>query len=548
MALLDAYGRPIRMPELTREHARPSVAGIRQAWSPSAALGMTPDRLASVLLSATMGDTHDYVVLAEEMEERDAHYASVLGTRKRAVSGVEPVVHAGGDGPRADEIADAVRRRITDASDWAGLVEDLMDAVGKGWAAVEIEWTRSGSEWWPASYTWCDPRFLRWDRETGRELRLLSDAAPAWGEPLAPFKWLVHAARAKSGLPLRGGLARLVAFGWLCKAYAVKDWVAFAEIYGLPLRLGRYGPEATPADVRVLHQAVASIGTDAAAVLPKSMQIDFQELAAKGDGASLFESLARWVDEQTSKAVLGQTMTSDAGASLAQAKVHEGVRHDILVSDARQVAATVNRDLVRAYVDLNFGPQDEYPRVDLPVAEPEDLKALMDAVEIAAGLGVRMRASQVRAKLGMAEPDPDDDDDEVIGARPALAEPPAAPSAANFHKGLKDAIAARNRAAAPTCTCGCGTAANRAGGDGTADPYADLDVIEAEAALEWEPQLAPLIDPIRALVAEAASLEEIRDRLPELAVGADLGPLVGGIVAALFLARANGDLSDPGAA
>ena len=35
-----------------------------------------------------------YLVLAEEMEEKDPHYASVLGVRKRAVSGITPIVEA----------------------------------------------------------------------------------------------------------------------------------------------------------------------------------------------------------------------------------------------------------------------------------------------------------------------------------------------------------------------------------------------------------------------------------------------------------------------
>ena len=67
--------------------------------------------------------------------------------------------------------------------------------------------------------------------------------------------------------------------------------------------------------------------------------------------------LAEWLDRQTSKAVLGQTMTTDDGSSQAQATVHNEVRHDILKSDARQLANTLNRDLIQPYVDLNFGPQ-----------------------------------------------------------------------------------------------------------------------------------------------------------------------------------------------
>ncbi|WP_333827712.1 phage portal protein family protein [Pararhodobacter sp.] len=318
MALLDAYGRPVKTQALVETGtARPGMTGVRQVWAGSAASGLTPVKLASILSACDQGEHTDYVILAEEMEERDPHYASVLGTRKRAVSGVEPVVKAGGDDTQAQKIADAVREAITEHEGFADLVEDMLDGLGKGWSVVEIDWGRSAREWWPERFEHVEPRFIRFDRETLRIPRLLTDTALVEGEPFAPFKFLFHTPRLKSGIPLRGGLARLVAFTWMCKAFALKDWVSFAETYGLPLRLGRYGPEATREDVEKLFLAVANIGTDAAAVLPKSMEIEFQNAAGGASGDQLFENLARYLDEQTSKAVLGQTMASGIGTAIA---------------------------------------------------------------------------------------------------------------------------------------------------------------------------------------------------------------------------------------
>jgi len=513
--LVDQYGRPVKLSEVAREQARPSLTGIRQAWAPSIASGLTPAGLAGVLRAAAEGDIHDYLALAEEMEERDAHYASVLGTRKRVVSGVAPVVEPASEDARDVAIADAVREEIAEHPDFACLVEDLMDGVAKGFSVVEIDWTRTATRWRPRAFVHRDPRHFTFDRETGRELRLIDEADPE-GLPLTPFRFLAHLPRIKSGLPLRGGLARLVAFGWICKAYDVKDWIAFVETYGLPLRLGRYGPEATPADVRVLHTAVANIGADAAAVLPESMRIEFQQLS-DGAGADIFDSLARWVDEQTSKAVLGQTMTADNGSSMAQAGVHNEVRHDIAASDARQLTATIARDLVRPYVDLNFGQVGRYPRLSIVVPEPEDIELMIRGVAALAPLGVRFRAAELRAKMGLG--DPDEDDEDVIGGAPA----------------------------APVATARDIRAASRAMAEARlaeADIYRSIDAIEATAALEWERQLAPMIEPILRLAAETGSFEAFRARLPELLGEMEIGPLVDGLVAALFQARGEGDLSD----
>ena len=95
--------------------------------------------------------------------------------------------------------------------------------------------------------------------------------------PLAPFKFIVHVAKAKAGLPVRGGIARAAGWAYLFKNYVLKDWVTFAEIFGQPLRLGKYSPGATEADKQALLSAVANIGTDAAAIIPESMLIEFVE-------------------------------------------------------------------------------------------------------------------------------------------------------------------------------------------------------------------------------------------------------------------------------
>ncbi len=223
--------------------------------------------------------------------------------------------------------------------------------------------------------------------------------------PRAPAKWIVHLPRLRSGLPARGGLARTAAAAYLIKAYALTDWSAFAEVFGMPLRLGRYGHAATENDIAMLIGAVANLGSDAAAVIPDSMRVEFQQ-ASSGSGADadVFRDLAQYADSQISKAVLGQTMTTDDGSSRAQAEVHDAVRADILAADARRLTATLNRDLARPFIDLNFGPQQRYPRIALPITQPEDTAALSAALEKLVPLGLPVQASTVRDKLGIPDP------------------------------------------------------------------------------------------------------------------------------------------------
>jgi len=301
----------------------------------------------------------------------------------------------------------------------------------------------------------------------------------------------------------------------MCKAYTFKDWMSFIETYGLPLRIGRYDANATKEDVAKLYQAVANIGTDAAAVMPKSMEITFEKAQTLAGSEKIFETFARYIDEQVSKAVLGQTMTADSGSSQAQATVHNEVRHDIAAADARAVAGAINRDLVRAFVDLNFGVQQAYPRLILPVAEPEDIKTKIEGAARLMERGVRFKATELRTALGFSDPE---EGDEIAGGTVP------APAAA--------AAPAQNRQA------GQGLVLNRQQGEDL------LDEVGAEMLSDWEEVGSAMEAAIAGATEGADSYADVLDRLPETLRQMPSAVLIETLVKGMFRARAVGDAQD----
>ena len=515
--ILGPDGRPVRKQELTREAAHPTLTGVRQVWNgESMASGLTPERLAALLRSAAEGSQRDFLTLAEEMEERDPHYGAVLGVRKRAVSGLEPTVEAASDEGSDVELADAVRE-IVKRPEFGEMLDDCLDELGKGYSAVEIIWDRSGSEWRPKRYAWRDSRFFVFDRNDGRTLRLLDEAGTFQGIPLEPYKWIVHMPRLKSGLPARGGLARLVALAYMVKAYVLTDWVAFAEVFGMPLRLGRYGPGATESDIGKLMRAVANLGTDAAAVLPETMRIEFVEGGNRAGAGVLFEKLAIYLDRQIAKAVLGQTATTEGTpGKLGNEEAQDKVRQDILRSDARQLENTLNRDLVRPFIDLNHGPQKSYPRLLLLVREPEDIQALTAALEKLTPLGLRVEASVIRDKLGLPDPA---DDSELLG-------PPVERRNAGPESASNRAVVHRERIEA------------------NAESPSRPDAVEAlldEELEDWEEMVRPLVDPVEKLLSESRDLKQFRDKLAEVISRMDPLQLADLLARAGFATRAAGE-------
>jgi len=328
--------RPVT-PDLQKEIAAPSLTGIRTVWDNTVAGGLTPFKLASLLQGAESGDANDYLTLAEEMEERDLHYRCEMSKRKLAVAALPVTVEAAGDDTKDKMLADEIRA-LTKRPGFRGLLKDLLDSIGKGYSVAEIIWER-GAKWQPQRYEWRDPRFFTFDRVSRRQVRLLDEADMMEGIELAPYKFICHVPHLKTGIPIRGGIARVAAWAYLFKNYTVKDWIAFAEVFGMPLRVGKYQPGASKDDIAILKSAVANLGSDAAAVIPESMLIEFVESAKSTGGHELYNKLADWLDAQVSRGILGQTATTTGtpgklGGDEAQSEVREDIRDD----DAMQLA------------------------------------------------------------------------------------------------------------------------------------------------------------------------------------------------------------------
>ena len=402
--LLDRWGRPVDRATLIEESQATTIGSVRSPVSGYPADGLNPVRLAQILREADHGNPIRYLELAEQIEERDPHYLGVLSTRKRSVSQIDINVESASDEPEDIRRADMVREWLKRDE----LTDDLfsiLDAVGKGYSFTLIDWDVSEGQWMPASLERQDPRWFRFDRaDLMTPIKIMDNGAEA---PLDPFRYIFASIAAKSGLHLRSGLARVAAWGWMFKAFTLRDWSIFTQTYGQPLRLGKWHKGASEKEKDLLFQAVANIAGDCAAIIPAGMEITFVESKTVGASADLYEKRADWFDRQISKAVLGQTATTDAIAGgHAVGREHRQVQEDIERADCKALSAILNRDLIRPWMDLEFGPSKAYPRLKIERPEAEDLQKLASALSRLVPLGLEVEASEIRDRFGLSEPKP----------------------------------------------------------------------------------------------------------------------------------------------
>ena len=155
---------------------------------------------------------------------------------------------------------------------------------------------------------------------------------------------------------------------------------------------------------------MANIGTDAAAIIPESMAIEFVE--SKGGGQrshEMYQKFCEYLDKLLTIGILGQELTTQlprGAGSRAAAQVHDVVRRDIATDDARRVSATLNRDLVKPLIDLNRGPRRRFPQITIGFKQSEDLVDLAASMGPFIDRGMRVSEQWIREKFAAPEPRP----------------------------------------------------------------------------------------------------------------------------------------------
>lgn len=537
--LRDHDGRPVKRSDLKGEAAAATDGGIRSVWGHNLPGSPDPARLGEILRAAEVpgnGAEADFFALAEIMEERDLHYLGVLQTRHRQVAQLPIRIEPASDSAADTADADFVRAWF-ERAELEDEIFHCLDAIAKGVSVAEIIWDTSERQWMPERIVWRHPAWFTFDRVGGERLQMRADETGDWTD-LPPWKFIVHRSAAKSGIPVRGGIARIAAWSWMMKSYTARDWMRFAEAYGQPIRLGKYGPHATDADRETLWRAVRSIAGDAAAIVPDDMAIEFVGDSNVQGRADIYRDFVSYLDAQISIAVLGQTLTTQEGqsGSYSLGQVHDRVRADIEASDARALAQTFRRDLVIPMIALNFGPRKAWPKVIIERERPTDMALLSQALERLVPLGLQVRADEVRTKLGLEAPGPDDD---LLAPPAAQPDPDADPDADPDEDADEDAdeAPARNRRL-DTATARALVTLARAEARSD-DP---IDVAADRLAAGWRPLIEPLTEPALRAAAESDSYDALAARLDsaDLWRETDRGPLADALYRAIFAARISG--------
>ena len=232
------------------------------------------------------------------------------------------------------------------------IITEILDTSLYGFQPIEVVWENRGGLILPKKVQAKPPEWFVFD--TDNRLKLKTRSNPL-GEELPEKKFLCPQHFANYQNPYGERTLSRVFWPVTFKKGGMKFWSIFTEKYGMPCLVGKHPRGASKEDIEKLADMLESMVTDAIVVIPDDSSVEIKEAGGKGASADIYNKLIDKMDAQISKAILGQTLTSDSGqgnGSYALGKVHAGVRQDIVDSDKRIVEKTINQ-LIHWIYELN---------------------------------------------------------------------------------------------------------------------------------------------------------------------------------------------------
>ena len=419
--------------EVVRAVSKPKPARVvpdAERWRDLAKVegGLTPVAVSRRLDLADRGRMKELADLANAMRQKDGHLQGILDARETAVQQLEwdlelPKKPTKREKKAAQFVKDVLGGILGVA------IANATSSPFFGYAVTEQVWRKS-SGFLVQDYFRPIPA-RRFDR-IGDSI-IFDDHIGGERFDLAghPGHFLVNRPRVNGDVPAREGLARLLVWGALFRNWSVADWLRLGEVAWKPWRTGQYDRKAfaSQEDIDGLVDILDDMSSSGTAVFSDAVKVDVKwptgQVGSGNSHAELFGTMGR----EMSKAVLGQTETTEASKSsgYAQAKVAYEVKTDKRDADARFIADDITRDVITWLVVLNFGAGLRVPRLRFATQDIADLQVFGIGVKNLKDAGLRMPAKWARDQVGMPEPA---EGEELVGDGNVTAEDPTTPDAA----------------------------------------------------------------------------------------------------------------------
>lgn len=326
----------------------------------------------------------------------DAHVFACIQSRKAGVLSLEWEINRGIDKDKNTNLIIDLLKKLNIYK----LINDILDATSFGFQPIEIMWKNINGLILPAELKAKSPDWFCFDDDNKLKFRTKENY---YGIDLPDKKFLCPQANPSYENPYGERTLSRVFWPVTFKKGGLKFWVIFTEKYGMPHLIGKHPRGASKEETETLADLLEEMVQDAIAVIPDDSSVEIQE-ANKSSSAEIYEKLIDKMNAEISKAILGQTLTTEIGTtgSYAASNTHMEVRKDIVDADKKLVESVINQ-LIQWIYEINFNSKDA-PIFELFELEDIDL-TLAQRDKILSETGVKFTKKYFMKNYGLEDED-----------------------------------------------------------------------------------------------------------------------------------------------
>ncbi|MFH0702865.1 MAG: DUF935 family protein [bacterium] len=326
----------------------------------------------------------------------DSHVWACVQSRKSGVLSLEWEINRGKDKTQQSQFIEDFFKSI----DLHSLISEILNASLFGFQPLEIIWKKQGNFILPSEIKAKPPEWFCFNDDNRLKFRTKENY---YGEDLPDRKFLCPQFNPSYENPYGERTLSRVFWTVAFKKGGLKFWIIFTEKYGMPFLVGKHPRGTNKEDTDNLADMLEAMVQDAIAVIPDDSSVEIME-AAKASSADVFEKLIDKMNAEISKAILGQTLTTELGdkGSFAASKTHMDVRKDIIDTDKKLVERTLNQ-LIQWIYKINLNEKD-IPVFEMYEEEDVDL-ALSQRDKTLSETGVKFTKEYFMKTYGFEEED-----------------------------------------------------------------------------------------------------------------------------------------------
>ena len=277
---------------------------------PSLVRYLSADRLMGIVDQAQNGDTRELFALYRDVISNDNQVRSEFMKRKIAVLGDPVTVIPFKKNDPADVAASDLCDDVIDNATFADAQSWLMNATLFPVAVVEKVFAPlPGGGFALKALVPVHYQLLDYSQGAMRIFDVDDTGTPLHtSHEVTPERYIVHRCDLMPVPDNWGGAMRSILFWWLLRTMSRQWWADLLERFGVPFLKGKYSDEKGRATLERAFRLAVRLG---AIVVSKNTEVEIVQ-AANGDSSNSHERFITICNQEISKLIVGQTLSSNA--------------------------------------------------------------------------------------------------------------------------------------------------------------------------------------------------------------------------------------------